>query len=162
MHDYAPHLQALPLVTVIVGRKSNSSECRLVSCNVDEACPAFSVPSYPSSDKPRVVPCDPPTWATYIKGVVALMNKNNDVPAFEAVVSSCVPLGGGVSSSAALEVATLFFVEKLLGGSSFSPSEKALLCQEAEHRYAGNNCGIMDQFISVMAKEDHALLIDCQ
>lgn len=90
------------------------------------------------------------------------MNRNNDIPAFDAVVLSCVPLGGGVSSSAALEVATLLFVEQLVGSSSLSLQEKALLCQEAEHRYAGNNCGIMDQFISVMAKEGHALLIDCQ
>jgi galactokinase len=89
------------------------------------------------------------------------MNRNGDVPAFDAVIASCVPLGGGLSSSAALEVATLFFVDQLLGGVSLSRKEKALLCQQAEHRYAGNKCGIMDQFISIMAKESHALLIDC-
>lgn len=154
-------------MTVIVGRKSTSSECRLVSCNVSEHCPPFPVPPYPGprvpeSPQSEEVSCDPPTWAKYVKGVIALMNKNGDVPAFDAVVSSCVPLGGGVSSSAALEVATLFFVEWLVGSCSLSRSEKALLCQEAEHRYAGNKCGIMDQFISIMAQEGHALLIDCQ
>ena len=149
-------------MTVIVGRKAKSSECRLVSCNVADVCPPFPVPTYPDSSQPRVVPCDPPTWAKYVKGVVALINKNGDVPSFDAVISSCVPLGGGVSSSAALEVATLFFVDQLVGGVSLSRQEKALLCQEAEHRYAGNKCGIMDQFISVMAQEGHALLIDCQ
>lgn len=153
-------------MTVIVGRKANSSECRLVSCNVPKPCPPFPVPPYPDASQPRVVPCDPPEWAKYVKGVIALMNKNGDVPAFDAVIASCVPLGGGVSSSAALEVATLFFVDQLVAkGVSLSAEEKtkkALLCQEAEHRYAGNNCGIMDQFISIMAEEGHALLIDCQ
>ena len=152
--------QALPLVTVIVGRRSRSSECRLVSCNVSDPCPPFSVPTYPDPQLDEV-PCDPPTWAKYVKGVIALMNKNGDIPAFDAVIASCVPLGGGVSSSAALEVATLFFVDQLLGGVSLSRQEKALLCQQAEHRYAGNKCGIMDQFISIMAQEGHALLIDC-
>ena len=154
------NLQALPLVTVIVGRKANSSKCRLVSCSVSDPCPPFPVPPYPDPQL-EVVPCDPPTWAKYVKGVVALMNRNGDVPAFDAVIASCVPLGGGVSSSAALEVATLFFVDQLVGGVSLSRQEKALLCQQAEHRYAGNKCGIMDQFISIMAKEGHALLIDC-
>ena len=147
-------------MTVIVGRRAKSSECRLVSCNISETCPPFPVPPYPPSE-PGVVPCEPPTWAKYVKGVIALMNKNGDVPAFDAVIASCVPLGGGVSSSAALEVATLFFMDQLLGGVSLSRQEKALLCQQAEHRYAGNKCGIMDQFISIMAKEGHALLIDC-
>ena len=150
------------MVTVIVGRKSKSPECHLVSCNLDEVCPPFTVPSYPSADEPRLVPCGPPVWAKYVKGVVALMNKSGEIPSFDAVVKSSVPLGGGVSSSAALEVATLLFIEMLVGGVALSPEQKALLCQEAEHRYAGNKCGIMDQFISVMAKEGHALLIDCQ
>lgn len=153
--------KALPLVTVIVGRKSKSPECHLVSCNLDEVCPPFQVPCYPDAE-PRLVPCGPPDWAKYVKGVVALMNKKNVVPSFDAVIRSCVPLGGGVSSSAALEVATLLFVDQLIGGGSLTKQEKALLCQEAEHRYAGNKCGIMDQFISVMAKEGHALLIDCR
>ena len=91
------------------------------------------------------------------------MNKAGGVPAFDAVISSCVPLGGGVSSSAALEVATCLFIEQLKqGGSGLTNEQKALLCQQAEHRCVGNKCGIMDQFISVMAKENHALLIDCR
>lgn len=150
------------MVTVIVGRRSKSNECHLVSCNVDEVCPGFPVPSFPSADQPRLVTCEPPVWAKYVKGVVALMNKNGDIPAFDAVIKSSIPLGGGVSSSAALEVATQLFISELIGGVALSLTERALLCQEAEHRYAGNNCGIMDQFISVMAKEGRALLIDCK
>lgn len=152
---------ALPLVTVIVGRRSSSSECRLVSTAVSDLCPPFSVPPYPPPDTP-LVPVDGPTWAKYVKGVVALMNQDGGVPAFDAVITSCVPLGGGVSSSASLEVATCLFIEQLRGGCGLSLVEKALLCQQSEHRYAGNKCGIMDQFVSVMAQEGHALLIDCR
>ena len=59
-----------------------------------------------------------------------------------------MPLGGGLSSSAALEVSTATFLEAMTGN-KLDPVEKALLCQKAEHEYAGMPCGIMDQFISV-------------
>ena len=91
------------------------------------------------------------------------MNKNGDVPPFEAVIASSVPLGGGLSSSAALEVATYKFIEQMspkLGCPNLK--QAALLCQEAEHRYAKVPCGLMDQFVSLMAKEQHALYIDCR
>ncbi len=49
-----------------------------------------------------------------------------------------------------------------IGGPGLDPVKRALLCQQSEHRYANNKCGIMDQFVSVMAKEGHALLLDCR
>ena len=61
---------------------------------------------------------------------------------------------------AALEVATATLLEAMTG-KKIDPVEKALLCQEAEHKFAGVPCGIMDQFISVMGRKDHALLLDC-
>lgn len=74
-----------------------------------------------------------------------------------------MPLGGGVSSSASLEVATYTFLDVLTNrGADVSKKNKALACQKAEHEYAGMPCGIMDQFISVMGQEGHALLIDCR
>ncbi|XP_064406526.1 galactokinase-like isoform X2 [Halichondria panicea] len=152
---------ALPLVTVIVGRRSSSKECRLVSKAVNDLCPPFPVPAYPPPGLEEVN-LDGPRWALYVKGVVALMNKDGGVPVFDAVITSCVPLGGGVSSSASLEVATCLFVEQLKGGCGLGLVDKAMLCQQSEHRYAGNKCGIMDQFVSVMAQEGHALLIDCR
>ena len=63
---YVTVFQALPLVTVVVGRRSSSSECRLLSTAVSELCPPFPVPSYPPSDTP-LVPIDGPTWARYVK-----------------------------------------------------------------------------------------------
>ena len=106
-----------------------------------------------------------PRWASYMKGVMALLNDRGcKFPAFDAAVATTVPLGGGLSSSAALEVATCLFVEELIRPASLGLTlqQKALLCQEAEHRYAHVPCGIMDQFVSVMATEGHALFIDCR
>jgi galactokinase len=76
-------------------------------------------------------------------------------------VDSTVPYGGGVSSSAALEVATAVLLEAM-NGVPMDPVEKALLCQKAEHEFAGVPCGIMDQLTSVMARKDNALLLDCR
>jgi galactokinase len=72
-----------------------------------------------------------------------------------------VPLGGGLSSSAALEVSTATLLEAVTG-KTIDPVEKALLCQKAEHEFAGVPCGIMDQFISVLGREGHLLLLDCR
>jgi galactokinase len=82
-------------------------------------------------------------------------------PGFDALVHSTVPLGGGLSSSAALEVATATLLETITG-KKLDPVDKALLCQQAEHQYAGVPCGIMDQFVSVMGRKDHLLLLDCR
>jgi galactokinase len=73
-----------------------------------------------------------------------------------------VPLGGGLSSSASLEVATYSFIEAITGNKTIQLVQKAMVCQKAEHMFAGVPCGIMDQFISVMGIEGHALLIDCK
>jgi galactokinase len=80
---------------------------------------------------------------------------------FDALVYSTVPLGGGLSSSAALEVAMATLLE-IITGKKLDPIEKALLCQKAEHDYAGMPCGIMDQFISVLGRENRVLLLDCR
>ena len=86
------------------------------------------------------------------------------VPSFDAAIVTSVPIGGGVSSSASLEVGMYTFLEQLETEPEFSVSQKdkALACQQAEHKFAFMPCGIMDQFISMMGKEGYALLIDCQ
>ncbi|MHB8902136.1 MAG: galactokinase [Thermoguttaceae bacterium] len=101
-------------------------------------------------------------WSSYLQGVIAGCLEEGMKPGpFEAVVHSDVPLGGGLSSSAALEVATATLVEAMTGR-TLEPVAKALLCQKAEHRYARMPCGIMDQFISVMGRADHLMLLDCR
>ena len=80
---------------------------------------------------------------------------------FAAIVESNVPFGGGLSSSASLEVATATLMEAMTGH-MLDPIDKALLCQQAEHEYAGVPCGIMDQFASVLSQADHLMLLDCR
>ncbi|XP_054833385.1 galactokinase [Eublepharis macularius] len=101
-----------------------------------------------------------PRWANYVKGVIQHY-RAGPLPGFNAVIASNVPLGGGLSSSASLEVATYTFLQQLCPDDG-DPVAKALACQKAEHTFAMMPCGIMDQFISVMGKEGHALLIDCR
>jgi galactokinase len=101
-------------------------------------------------------------WANYPAGVIAgFLARGLNPGGFDALIHSNVPLGGGLSSSAALEVATATLLE-IITGKKLDPVEKALLCQKAEHDYAGMPCGIMDQFISVMGRENHVLLLDCR
>ena len=103
-----------------------------------------------------------PRWANYPRGVVAgFLSRGCQLPALDAVVISDVPLGGGLSSSAALEVATATLLETVIG-QRMDPLDKARLCREAEHQYAQVPCGIMDQLISTLGNESGALLIDCR
>lgn len=101
-------------------------------------------------------------WANYPLGVIAgFLARGLKPVGFDALIHSNVPLGGGLSSSAALEVATATLMEAVTGR-QLDPVKKALLCQKAEHDYAGMPCGIMDQFISALGKKDHLLLLDCR
>ncbi|MHB8861956.1 MAG: galactokinase [Pirellulaceae bacterium] len=101
-------------------------------------------------------------WTSYVWGVLDLCQQRQLATGpLDIVVHSSVPVGGGLSSSAALEVATATLVEAITG-QILDPVDKALLCQKAEHVYAGVPCGIMDQFSSVMGRADHLILLDCR
>jgi len=101
-------------------------------------------------------------WSDYPLGVVAILaGEGHKTPAFSLSIWSDVPLGSGLSSSAALEVATALAVLSLTGA-SYSGPVLARLCQRAENEFVGASCGIMDQFISANGKQDHALLLDCR
>lgn len=103
-----------------------------------------------------------PKWTAYIKGMTAIYARNgfNVVP-FRAAIVSSVPRGGGLSSSAALEMATAVMIEKL-GNLQVDPNHRAKMGQSCEHEFVGVPCGIMDQLISSRASSGHALLIDCR
>jgi galactokinase len=101
-------------------------------------------------------------WSMYLEGVLAGYQELGwEVPGFELSVSGTLPAGSGLSSSAALEVGMATVVETLCGR-SLPLEEKALLCQRAEHVFAGVPCGIMDQFAVTFGRQDHALLLDCR
>ncbi len=110
----------------------------------------------------RAVPKDGPAWALYVKGPAEAMRQRAKITrGFDAVVDSTVPLGGGLSSSASIEVSMALAV--LAVNHQHLPLEEiALACQWAEHNYPGMPCGIMDQFISAMGQKGHALLLDCR
>lgn len=101
-------------------------------------------------------------WMKYMAGTAwALKERGLSVAPVEAVITSDVPRGAGLSSSAAVEVAYATMWQKL-GGWPLTPMEKARTCQYAENAYVGVNCGIMDQFASACGKAGHALLLDCR
>ncbi|TWT68999.1 galactokinase [Crateriforma conspicua] len=101
-------------------------------------------------------------WSKYPQGVLAgFAGQGIDSLAFDAAFTSNVPLGGGLSSSAALEVATATLVEAI-SGKTLGLADKALLAQKAEHDFAGVPCGIMDQFSSVFGRDGEFMLLDCR
>ncbi len=103
-----------------------------------------------------------PAWANYVRGVVRAFGERGLVAgSIDAAIVSDLPLGGGLSSSAALEVATATLLEKATGA-TLHPREKARLCRQAEHDFAGVPCGVMDQLASVIGDAAGALLIDCR
>ena len=103
-----------------------------------------------------------PKWGNYPRGVVAgFLARGIHPGGLDVLLHSTVPLGSGLSSSAALEVATATLLEAVTG-QTIDTIEKALLAQKAEHDFANVPCGIMDQFISALGREGHLLLLDCR
>jgi galactokinase len=135
---------AIHLATTITGVRGGSS-VHLVSA--DEALPAVV-----SLDVSDPTACEP-TWATYVAGVVKALGPSEG---FTGTVSTTVPIGAGLSSSAAFEVALALAL-----GADGTPLEIAQLCQRAENEATGVPTGIMDQLSSAAGQEGSALLIDC-
>ncbi|MEQ1841120.1 MAG: galactokinase [Verrucomicrobiales bacterium] len=101
-------------------------------------------------------------WMNYLLGVISGYREAGfEVPGFRAVIHADLPAGAGLSASAALETATALVIEAL-GDTKIGIVERALLCQRAEHEYAGVPCGIMDQLAVGAGKAGQALLLDCR
>ncbi len=102
------------------------------------------------------------TWSNYQRGVAYFLEERGlKLPGLNAVVVGDIPIGSGLSSSAAIEV-SVAYAWQVLAGFELSRVDLALLCQRAENEFVGMNCGIMDQFVSALGQRDHALLIDCR
>ncbi len=103
------------------------------------------------------------TWARYIYGIVQEMKKRGvDVKGFNTAFSGDVPLGAGMSSSAALESCFAYAINDLFGDNKVSKWDMALAGQATEHNYIGVMCGIMDQFASVFGQEGKLMRLDCR
>jgi len=100
-------------------------------------------------------------WAEYVIGTAwALQDAGYRLAGWEGVFAGDVPVGAGLSSSAALELATARAFAAV-SDLAWEPAQMALACQQAENNWVGLNCGIMDQMISASGEAGHALLIDC-
>lgn len=103
-----------------------------------------------------------PPWSKYVAGVIHQFAKLGlSIPPLELSIETDVPLGGGVSSSAALEVAVAMAMQQLLA-THLDGLAIAQLCQRAEHEYAGVPCGLMDQLSSVFGRTNELMLMDCR
>src|SRR5690554_5107612 len=101
-------------------------------------------------------------WSNYLKGVMDELQKMDYYfSGMNILFTGNIPKGSGLSSSAALEVATACTIA-VLNNLEIKAVEMALLCQRAENEFVGVNCGIMDQYISRLGKKDNALMIDCR
>lgn len=101
-------------------------------------------------------------WTNYVRGVATvLQEEGHTLRGFEGLIHSTIPFGSGLSSSAALEVATAVLFDTL-GELSLDPVQMALLCQRAENDFVGMNCGILDQYSSTMGRAGSVLLLDCR
>jgi galactokinase len=138
---------------MVAVRKRDDMIVRLYSMDFDQSV-EFSLNDIKYDDEYK--------WSNYPKGIALfLLEAEHSLSGLDAVITGNVPLGAGLSSSAAMEVAMATAFEKICE-LTIEPSEMALLCQKAENKFVGVNCGIMDQFISRMGKKDHALLLDCR
>ena len=150
---------ALKFRTVIVGRRTpgSANSCKIASANTLEG----AVASFNGDGGLKPEPQSSSTrWTNYVKGVIAQYVADcGGAIGLELAVASDVPMGSGLSSSAALEVATANLIETVYGvhagaatgakpGSMAAKIARALRCQKCEHEFCYTNCGIMDQFIS--------------
>jgi len=138
-------------------RPRPDQELRVYSLEFDETR-TFTIEEVRDKDASR----EDGSWIEYLKGVTwALQEAGYALQAWEGVLAGDVPIGAGLSSSAALEMATVRAIT-LISQLPWDAVAMAKLGQRAENKWVGVNCGIMDQMISAAAKTGHALLIDCR
>lgn len=105
---------------------------------------------------------DAVSWSNYVRGVAVVMQASGyELRGFDALVHSSIPFGSGLSSSAAIEMATALLFGRL-SGLELEPVEMALIGQKAENEFVGVSTGILDQYSSAMGQDGRAILLDCR
>jgi galactokinase len=164
----------------LIGEHTDYSGGFVMPIAIDRVCVAVAAASADRrlriafADHPEIVDLDPgdlqlPNLAAdrgsprgYVRGVVrAFQSRGTPVPHVSIAIASSVPLGGGLSSSASLEIALATLLAKLTHA-EISPDDLADIGRAAEHDFAGVPCGIMDQTVSAKARAGHAMLLDCR
>jgi galactokinase len=150
---------AIDRATYIAFSPATDGECSLWAADFDQRA-VFSLKTL--DDKKPSADSALRGWARYPAGVAwALSGHGENVVGMEAAFASDVPRGAGLSSSASVELA-FATAWQALGGWNLPAMQLALVCQRAENRYVGVNCGIMDQFASACGQRDRLLLLDCR
>jgi len=146
---------AIDYQAVIACAKRDDGVIRLISVDYDHVQDSFVV-------NQEIKPTEDKLWANYMRGVIHfLKEKGYSLGGADIAITGNVPLGSGLSSSAALEVVTGQAM-KVLYELDVTQSDLALIGQASEHNFAGCKCGIMDQMISACGEKSHALLLDCR
>lgn len=131
----------------------DDNEIHLVACDLNETFSMYM---------PDLKPVGDVNWPNYILGAAAQFRKMDyPLKGFNAVLSGDVPVGAGLSSSAAVECATMFALNELLK-TDLDKITMIQMAQKAEHEFAGVMCGIMDQFASMLGKKNHVIKLDCR
>ena len=138
--------------TLAAARRSGDDHIRIYAAQFAEM-DAFGVDAIPPADG---------DWRDYVRGAIAAARKaGHQLHGFDMLIDGDVPLGSGLSSSAALEMAVLTALSALFAWTA-RPQDLALLGQKAENDFVGVACGIMDQYASALCKADHGLFLDCR
>ncbi|MCJ8152672.1 galactokinase [Chryseobacterium sp. SSA4.19] len=135
-----------------VKKKQDTETCTLVAIDIEESF-SFNINEQQSPVEKA--------WANYLLGVVEAIQKNGKtIGGLQVAFSSTIPMGSGLSSSAALECGFAYILNALFD-LQLSKKEIALIGQKAEHTFVGVQCGIMDQFATVFGKENKVMILDC-
>jgi len=146
---------AINYETVIAIHPRSDTTVNLIAADYDNQTSSFDLTT-------TITPDPQARWSDYIRGVAwVLQQQGHALTGFDLVVSGNVPLGAGLSSSASLEVVVGTALSEL-NDLGLTGQQIALIGQTAENEFVGMHCGVMDQFISALGQNDHALLIDCR